>query len=56
MSIDDFARIPLTFGPSPVHRLERLSEHLGGKVEIWAKREDVNSGLAFGGNNTRKLE
>jgi len=56
MSIDDFSRIPLTFGPSPVHRLERLSEHLGGKVELWAKREDVNSGLAYGGNKTRKLE
>jgi len=35
---------------------DRLTEHLGGKVEIWAKREDVNSGLAFGGNKTRKLE
>jgi 1-aminocyclopropane-1-carboxylate deaminase len=33
-----------------------LSAHLGGDVEIWAKREDVNSGLAFGGNKTRKLE
>ncbi len=54
--IDDFPRVPLLFGPSPVHRLERLSEHLGGKVEIWAKREDCNSGLAFGGNKTRKLE
>ena len=38
------ARVPLLFGPSPVHRLERLSEHLGGEVEIWAKREDCNSG------------
>jgi 1-aminocyclopropane-1-carboxylate deaminase len=33
-----------------------LSEHLGGEVEIWAKREDCNSGLAYGGNKTRKLE
>src|SRR3989440_297233 len=56
MSLDSFARVPLLFGPSPVHRLERLSEHLGGKVEIWAKREDCNSGLAYGGNKTRKLE
>src|SRR6188472_3771762 len=53
MSLADFERVPLTFGPSPVHRLE---EHLGGEVEIWAKREDCNSGLAFGGNKTRKLE
>jgi 1-aminocyclopropane-1-carboxylate deaminase len=39
-----------------VHRLERLSTHLGGRVEIWAKREDCNSGLAYGGNKVRKLE
>jgi 1-aminocyclopropane-1-carboxylate deaminase len=56
MSLDDFPRAPLLFGPSPVHRLERLSEHLGGRVEIWAKRDDCNSGLAYGGNKTRKLE
>ncbi len=55
MSIADFPRHPLTFGPSPVHRLERLTRHLGGAT-IWAKREDVNSGLAYGGNKTRKLE
>jgi 1-aminocyclopropane-1-carboxylate deaminase len=55
MPITDFPRYPLTFGPSPVHRLERLSAHLGGAT-IWAKREDCNSGLAFGGNKTRKLE
>ena len=55
MAITDFERYPLTFGPSPVHALERLSETLGG-ARVWAKREDVNSGLAFGGNKTRKLE
>jgi 1-aminocyclopropane-1-carboxylate deaminase len=55
MSLDDFPRYPLLFGPSPVHPLERLSAHLGG-ARIWAKREDCNSGLAFGGNKTRKLE
>ena len=54
--LDSFARVPLLFGPSPVHRLERLTEHLGGAVEIWAKRDDCNSGLAFGGNKIRKLE
>jgi len=53
--IEDFPRYPLTFGPSPIHPLDRLAEHLGG-AKIWAKREDVNSGLAFGGNKTRKLE
>jgi 1-aminocyclopropane-1-carboxylate deaminase len=56
MALADFDRVPLLFGPSPVHRLERLSEHLGGEVEIWAKREDVNAGLAYGGNKVRKLE
>ena len=56
MSLDAFERVELLFGPSPVHRLQRLSEHLGGDVEIWAKREDCNSGLAFGGNKVRKLE
>jgi 1-aminocyclopropane-1-carboxylate deaminase len=55
MSLDDFPRYPLLFGPSPVHRLDRLTEHLGGAA-VWAKREDVNSGIAFGGNKTRKLE
>ncbi len=54
--LDSFERVPLLFGPSPVHRLERLSEHLGGSVDIWAKREDCNSGLAYGGNKVRKLE
>jgi 1-aminocyclopropane-1-carboxylate deaminase len=56
VGIERFERIPLLFGPSPIHRLERLSEHLGGSVDIWAKREDCNSGLAYGGNKTRKLE
>jgi 1-aminocyclopropane-1-carboxylate deaminase len=56
VGIEAFARVPLLFGPSPVHRLDRLSEHLGGRVELWAKREDCNSGLAYGGNKTRKLE
>lgn len=55
MSIRDFERYPLTFGPSPVHELRRLSAHLGGP-RIFAKREDVSSGLAYGGNKTRKLE
>ncbi|CUR60227.1 1-aminocyclopropane-1-carboxylate deaminase [metagenome] len=55
MPLADFERYPLTFGPSPVHRLDRLTAHLGG-AQIWAKREDCNSGLAYGGNKTRKLE
>jgi 1-aminocyclopropane-1-carboxylate deaminase len=54
--LEKFERYPLTFGPTPIERLPRLSRHLGGKVEIHAKREDCNSGLAFGGNKLRKLE
>ena len=52
----NFPRYKLTFGPTPIEHLARLTAHLGGAVEIYAKREDCNSGLAFGGNKLRKLE
>jgi 1-aminocyclopropane-1-carboxylate deaminase len=55
MNLDRFARHPLMFGPSPIHPLKRLSAYLGGP-QIWAKRDDCNSGLAYGGNKIRKLE
>ncbi len=54
--LEKFERYPLTFGPSPIERLDRLSAHLGGSVTLYAKRDDCNSGLAFGGNKIRKLE
>ncbi|NOX69353.1 MAG: 1-aminocyclopropane-1-carboxylate deaminase [Gammaproteobacteria bacterium] len=54
--LEKFERYPLTFGPTPIDKMERLSAHLGGDVELYAKREDCNSGLAFGGNKIRKLE
>jgi 1-aminocyclopropane-1-carboxylate deaminase len=54
--LEKFQRYPLTFGPTPIERLSRLSPHLGGQIELYAKREDCNSGLAFGGNKLRKLE
>jgi 1-aminocyclopropane-1-carboxylate deaminase len=54
--LEKFERYPLTFGPTPIEHLRRLSEALGGKVQIYAKREDCNSGLALGGNKLRKLE
>src|SRR3989440_8023483 len=56
MSLEECGRVELLFGRSPIHRLRRLSEYLGDQVEIWAKREDCNSGLAYGGNKVRKLE
>ena len=54
-SLADYPREPLLFGSSPIQRLDRLSKHLGGAT-VWAKREDCNSGLGFGGNKVRKLE
>jgi 1-aminocyclopropane-1-carboxylate deaminase len=56
VNLAKFERYPLTFGPTPVEFLPRLTEALGGKVEIWAKRDDCNSGLAMGGNKLRKME
>ena len=52
---DRFPRFELLHGRSTIHRLPRLTEHLGGP-QIWAKREDVNSGIGGGGNKLRKLE
>ena len=45
-----FERYPLTFGTTPIEHLPRLSAALGGKVQVYAKRDDCNSGLARGGN------
>lgn len=47
-------RVPIAYLPTPVERLDRLTRHLGGP-EIWIKRDD-QTGLATGGNKTRKLE
>jgi 1-aminocyclopropane-1-carboxylate deaminase len=55
MTLDAHPRTPLLFGPSPIHRLGRLTEHLGGRVELWAKRDDL-TGLLETGNKIRKLE
>ena len=54
--LEKFPRHPLAFGPTPIEPLPRLTAALGGQVEIWAKRDDCNSGLALGGNKLRKLE
>jgi L-cysteate sulfo-lyase len=52
--LDAFDRVSLIHLPTPVRKLERLSAELGGP-EIWIKRDDL-TGLAFGGNKSRKLE
>jgi len=54
MKIEALPRRRYTPHPTPIERLERLSTHLGGPG-IWIKRDDL-TGLAGGGNKTRKLE
>ena len=56
LNLERFPRHKLTFGPTPIENLDRLSQHVGGGVHLYAKRDDCNSGLAFGGNKVRKLE
>ena len=52
--IEDFPRKNLIHLPTPLQKLENLSQELGGP-EIYIKRDDM-TGLAFGGNKSRKLE
>ncbi len=54
MNLSDFPRVHLAHLPTPLEHMSRLSEHLGGP-EIFVKRDDC-TGLATGGNKTRKLE
>ncbi len=54
MHLARFPRYQLGHFPTPLERLDRLTEDLGGP-EIWIKRDDC-TGLASGGNKTRKLE
>jgi L-cysteate sulfo-lyase len=54
MHLDRFARVQLCHRPTPLEPMDRLSEHLGGP-RLWVKRDDC-TGLAIGGNKTRKLE
>jgi 1-aminocyclopropane-1-carboxylate deaminase/D-cysteine desulfhydrase-like pyridoxal-dependent ACC family enzyme len=48
-------RFPLFDRPSPLQPLPRFCDALGGRAEIWIKREDLLP-LAFGGNKLRNLE
>ena len=54
MNLDRFPRVDLCHKPTPLERMDRLADHLGGP-RLWVKRDDC-TGLAFGGNKTRKLE
>ncbi|MFP5297024.1 MAG: D-cysteine desulfhydrase [Alphaproteobacteria bacterium] len=53
MHLARFPRVRLAHLPTPLEPLPRLSEELG--VDLWIKRDDC-TGLAGGGNKTRKLE
>jgi L-cysteate sulfo-lyase len=54
MKLAKFPRMRITHGPTPLEPMKRLSEALGGP-NLWIKRDDC-TGLASGGNKTRKLE
>jgi L-cysteate sulfo-lyase len=54
MLLSRYPRVALAHLPTPLEFLPRLTEHLGGP-KIWVKRDDC-TGLATGGNKTRKLE
>jgi len=54
MKLARFARLRITHAPTPLEPMQRLSNVLGGP-SLWIKRDDC-TGLATGGNKTRKLE
>ncbi len=54
LQLDRFPRASLCYRPTPLEPMPRLSDHLGGPA-LWIKRDDC-TGLATGGNKTRKLE
>ena len=54
MHLARFKRISLGHFPTPLEKMENLTKRLGGP-QLWIKRDDC-TGLATGGNKTRKLE
>ena len=52
--LERLPRAPLGFFPTPLQRLDRLSEQLG--FDLWMKRDDFTGVNLFGGNKVRKLE
>ena len=54
-ALPDLPRVAILTGPTPLQRMERLSEALGGRAELWIKREDAGP-LPFSGNKLRNLE
>ena len=54
-TLPSLPRVALLHGPTPLHPLPRLTAELGGRAELWIKREDLGP-LAFSGNKVRNLE
>lgn len=54
-TLPDLPRVRLLDGPTPLQPLPGLSRALGGRAELWIKREDLGP-LAFSGNKLRNLE
>ena len=55
MDFTQFPRRRYLNGPTPIEAMPELSRTLGGKVNLYVKRDDLLPGAA-GGNKTRKLE
>src|SRR6185436_9371071 len=56
MNLNEFPRVMLGHWPTPLEPMDRLRAHLGpGCPKLYVKRDDC-TGLATGGNKTRKLE
>ncbi|WP_202079707.1 1-aminocyclopropane-1-carboxylate deaminase/D-cysteine desulfhydrase [Caldalkalibacillus salinus] len=47
-------KLSLSFTPTPMHPLSRMSDELG--IDLWIKRDDLTGDIATGGNKIRKLE
>ncbi|SDF54046.1 D-cysteine desulfhydrase [Limimonas halophila] len=55
MDLGAWPRVPLAHLPTPLEPMDRLRRALGTERAVWVKRDDA-TGLAGGGNKTRKLE
>jgi L-cysteate sulfo-lyase len=53
--LPELPRVALLDGPTPLQPMPRLAAALGGRVELWVKREDLGP-IAFSGNKLRNLE
>jgi 1-aminocyclopropane-1-carboxylate deaminase len=56
LCLKEIPRYPLTCSPSPIQPLRRLSRYLNNQVDLYVKREDMNSLLGLGGSTMRKME